>query len=517
VFRLLHGHVLDKLAELPDASIHCVVTSPPYFGLRDYKIPPVDWPAVEFIPMAGLPPVSVPAMRCVHGLEAELFNYVAHEVLIFREVRRVLRDDGTLWLNLGESMTSAAVKWGGSQGNLPCKQNTNRGSRRTPKVEMPTGLDHKNLMGVPWRVAFALQADGWYLRMDNIWHKPNPMPESVTDRPTKAHEYVYLLTKNRSYFYDAEAVKERVTGGAHAKVPGNVREPKGARAYANGDHRQRTKAGLLAYAKRKRAEAGSGIKNNDSMEDGITGYMVSNRNKRSVWTIATESFKGAHFATFPRALVLPCILAGTSARGCCAKCGAPWRRVIEQSPNPKDTYTGKYSAHYHRGVNLQRALIAGRAAGGDHDNPFTPKKTIGWQPTCECLGTLAREQVILPARMAKEDAGLWGADSNGDYLGQSIKNHPAGIQSASDVKRRIIKNATEDRVVTRTIYHSDTPLEAHPVVPCTVLDLFLGSGTTAAVALEHGRDCIGIEISTEYLTLIKDRANVAPVLALHNF
>jgi DNA modification methylase len=446
LFRLLHGHVLDKLAELPDASIHCVVTSPPYFGLRDYKIPPVNWPAVEFIPMAGLPSVSVPAMRCVHGLESDPLTYVAHEVLIFREVRRVLREDGVLWLNLGDSFASNTGANGGHQGSTGQRANRRFTCDTKADSKVPANLKPKDQIGIPWRVAFALQADGWYLRMDNIWHKPNPMPESVTDRPTKAHEYVFLLTKSATYFYDAEAVKEPVTGGAHAKIPGNVREPKGAQAYANGDHRQRTKAGLLAYAKRKRAEAGSGIKNNDSMEDGITGYMVSNRNKRSVWTIATESFKGAHFATFPKALVLPCILAGTSARGCCAKCGAPWERIV---------------------ANGKPDLAHQRACGGD---------------------------------------------ANGDYFGKSTKDYStAKAQDASATKARILAGMVEKKTVG---WKPTCKCEETKTVPCTVLDPFIGSGTTAEVALEHGRDCIGIELSTEYLAFIKDRANVAPVLRL---
>jgi DNA modification methylase len=235
-------------------------------------------------------------------------------------------------------------------------------------------------------LAFALRADGWYLRSDIIWSKPNPMPESVTDRPTKAHEYVFLLSKSQRYFYDAEAIKEQSSENTHPRLPGNVNPPKGQSAYENGDGLQRTKAGLLAYANRKRAEAGSGIKNNDSF-DAAMAVMPSSRNRRTVWTIATAPYSEAHFATFPPDLIKPCILAGTSARGCCPKCGAGWVRILERQESAgKKDYNGKHSQSdpSSAGRNILASVNAARKAGGAHDNPFPGKKTTGWAPACEC-------------------------------------------------------------------------------------------------------------------------------------
>ena len=270
--KILVGDALERLRELPDESVQCVVTSPPYWGLRDYGV------------------------DGAYGLEPTLDEYIELMVEVFSEVRRVLRKDGTLWLNLGDSY---AGSWGAQSRSAPVDgisagqiqahpQRTGTGSTAR------TGLPAKNLVGIPWRVAFALQADGWWLRSDIVWHKPSPMPESVTDRPTRAHEYVFLLTKSARYFYDAESIKEQVTGTAHsrgegvnpkAKMPG-----RNSRAFVDRVPKSR--------------------KQNPSFSAAVAG-LVEKRNKRSVWTIATHSFSGAHFATFPPALVEPCILAGS--------------------------------------------------------------------------------------------------------------------------------------------------------------------------------------------------------------
>ena len=237
---------------LPDASAQTCVTSPPYFGLRDYG---VDGQI---------------------GLEPTPDEFVASLVTVFREVRRVLRDDGTLWLNLGDSY----ARTGGTDRKVP--ETARVGSTRNTMTQMgdrtskaPSGLKDKDLIGVPWRVAFALQADGWYLRQDIIWHKPNPMPESVRDRCTKAHEYIFLLSKSPRYYFDSEAIKEP------ASAP-----PK--------------KCGPKNDASR-----------NDSGRTGIVRGDGETRNRRSVWTVSTKPFGGAHFATFPPALIEPCILAGS--------------------------------------------------------------------------------------------------------------------------------------------------------------------------------------------------------------
>lgn len=255
------GDCRTLLAAMDPQSINCCVTSPPYFGLRDYG---VDGQI---------------------GLEQTPDEYVAEMVAVFREVRRVLRDDGTLWLNLGDSYANDG-KWGGSSGGkhvsaLHGKSGIGRG-------KVTTGLKPKDLIGIPWRVAFALQADGWYLRQDIIWHKPNPMPESVKDRCTKAHEYVFMLSKSARYFYDADAVKEPLAESSIPRLMQNVEAQTGT---------------TRAYGK-----TNGNFKAQGNLATGL-------RNRRSVWTVTTQPFKGAHFATFPPNLIEPCILAGCPRGG----------------------------------------------------------------------------------------------------------------------------------------------------------------------------------------------------------
>ena len=271
-------------------------------------------------------------VRAEIGLEPTLREFIANMVEVFELCRQLLADDGTLWLNMGDSY-AANRSYQVSDNKNPGAIAMGHQSRTRP----PEGLKRKDLIGIPWRLAFALQADGWYLRQDIIWHKPNPMPESVTDRCTKSHEYLFLLTKRARYYFDQDAIKEDCSAGTHprragngyktpdgwdtgkgahgsfhkngrekGRAPGNVNAPKGQAAYEAGDERHRTKAGLLDYAKR----AQNRVKNNTSF-DAEMAIIPSMRNKRSVWTIPTESFSEAHFATFPQALVEPCILAGS--------------------------------------------------------------------------------------------------------------------------------------------------------------------------------------------------------------
>jgi DNA modification methylase len=258
---ILIGDCIEKLRELPDCGVNTCVTSPPYWGLRDYG---VDGQI---------------------GAEESPEAYVERIVTVFREVKRVLRDDGTLWLNLGDSY-AANVKAGDKRFGNP-EFNANRPSReltKTPARTISDGLKPKDLVGIPWRVAFALQADGWYLRSDFIWHKPNVMPESVRDRPTKAHEYIFLLTKSERYYYDSEAIKEGAVG-----VRGGTPKKTHDKA-AQGIHG--TTSALNAPWK------GSEL-----------------RNRRTVWTVSTKPFRGAHFATFPPDLIEPCVLAGCPEGG----------------------------------------------------------------------------------------------------------------------------------------------------------------------------------------------------------
>jgi len=265
--KIIQGDCREVLKTLPDGSVDCCVTSPPYFGLRSYG--------------TGEENGEI-------GLEATPEAYVAKLVEVFREVRRVLRADGTLWLNLGDSYVSKPT---GSLGNFTgAGQGFGSGhSHQKAALERPDksgfGIPEKNLIGIPWRVAFALQADGWYLRQDIIWHKPNPMPESVTDRCTKAHEYVFLLSKSERYFFDSEAIKEP---SIWADDP-------------------RAGFGRLHYRGKREGKPGTGNENFVSI--------TNTRNKRDVWTVTTKPYKGSHFATFPPALIAPMILAGCPVGG----------------------------------------------------------------------------------------------------------------------------------------------------------------------------------------------------------
>jgi len=256
-WQLYQGDALETLKQMEDESINCCVTSPPYWGLRDYG---VDGQL---------------------GLESTPEEYVENMVKVFREVKRVLRDDGTLWLNLGDSYAGSGR---GPTGRNGIGNQEKRQGFHSPKVVIPTGLKPKDLIGIPWMVAFALRADGWYLRQDIIWHKPNPMPESVKDRCTKAHEYIFLLTKSQKYFYDSEAIKEK------SNYPGQ-----GGAAIGHVTHSQPGARRLSVTENLK-----------------IRG---EKRNKRSVWTVTTKPFKEAHFAVFPPKLPEICIKAGCPEGG----------------------------------------------------------------------------------------------------------------------------------------------------------------------------------------------------------
>ena len=260
---IYQGNCLNTLKKIESQSINTCITSPPYWGLRDYD-------ESEQL-----------------GLEETPEEFVNNLVGVFQEVKRVLRDDGTVWLNLGDSYASNQSS-GDRVSKYSAKQSTNKG-KLGGKQKVPHGHKSKDLIGIPWRVAFALQQDGWYLRQDIIWHKPNPMPESVKDRCTKAHEYIFLLSKSVKYYFDNEAIKED-----SIYAPDKTHEVEREKGYYKG--------------KWSNPEKGS-------RHDGSFKAIREKRNKRSVWTIATKPFKGAHFATFPPDLIKPCVLAGCPVGG----------------------------------------------------------------------------------------------------------------------------------------------------------------------------------------------------------
>ena len=344
VARILVGDCLQRLRDLPDCSVQCCVTSPPYWGLRDY------------------------GNDAQLGLESTPEKYVENMVAVFREVHRILRPDGTLWLNLGDSYFSTIKgdnrsreqKLSSSSLNLASDKSQARSQHDISGVRLVNAgslpIKPKDLVGIPWRVAFALQADGWWLRQDLIWHKPAPMPESVTDRCTKAHEYVFLLAKNERYFYDAEAIKEAVAPASieRAAYGLNSRNSGFSKDARTGSSFEKTRTGVTI---------------------GEAGFVnPAGRNRRSVWKVSTKPYKGAHFATMPPDLVDPCILAGTSEAGCCEACGAPLYRQTNKTklkrnrPNAYTKRTGKDGTG-----NSCANDVAGVAI-----------ETTGWLPSCDC-------------------------------------------------------------------------------------------------------------------------------------
>ena len=472
VFQLLQGDCRQMLASLPDASIQCCITSPPYYGLRDYQTgtwqggdagcdhidnvaeaerqrnrkelarnaTEIDGALRSEKVQNGIDKICAKCgaqrVDAQLGLEQTPDEYVANMVGVFREVWRVLRDDGVLWLNLGDSYSGSGKGRNGDGTRTDFSGLSGKSAGCTDGVQ-PTnknlpGLKSKDLIGIPWRVAFALQADGWYLRQDIVWSKPNPMPESVTDRCTKSHEYIFLMTKSAKYYYDNQAIMEPAAYDGRKDTVF-----KGSDKYANG-FVPNTSAKTIAVKGHERwpnslhtgktGEKHSGYKNPDgslrtNVKDGVPA-----RNKRSVWVCTTKPYKGAHFATFPPDLITPCVLAGTSEKGCCEKCGSPWERVVEKKTNTAQrNLAGKNNDSYQRG----RVTSRSSEHGDFHDLGTVSVKFLGWRATCKC--------------------------------------------------------------------------EGEQPVPCVVLDPFSGAGTTGVVAIKNGRHYIGTELNPDYVEMSRKR------------
>ena len=495
VWDIRQGHVIEQLRAMPAESVHCVVSSPPYWALRSYG----HWHMQKLWsdkPLAHFPESRryggalhffwlkwraaerggvFCRYRCCWigslGLEPTLEMYVDHMVEVAREVWRVLRPDGTLWLNLGDAYMSQPSngRGGGStlSGGTPHLSGSPRSGIR---------LKPKDLMGMPWRIAFALQAEGWWLRSDIVWSKPNPMPESVKDRPTRAHEYVFLLTKSERYYYDHVAIREPMAESSLVRIsqPSFWEQHGGPKDYGtSGVNPSRSGRRALENFAAKRTPVGWNVNHDESdlrgrypqrrapgrseqlaevdaefkhekrrghprshegnLDEGTKAdQQASGANRRDVWHIATQPFPGAHFATFPVALVEPCILAGTSAHGVCAECGAPWERITKRNSEYKEW--AKTQRFYGEGGEG----TAFRKQGTNSATVPISQTTIGWQTSCA---------------------------------------HEAGP------------------------------------VPSVVLDPFCGSGTTGVVALRHGRSFVGIELNAEYIELARERiVNDAPLL-----
>lgn len=370
MIKIINMDVIDGLATLKDESIQCVVTSPPYWALRDYGVE-----------------------RQI-GLEPTPDEYILKMVDVFREVRRVLRADGTAWVNMGDSYGQQRGSGFNSNIRIP-EKNKALAIGRIP------GLKPKDLIGMPWRLAIALQADGWYLRSDIIWHKPNPMPESVADRPTKSHEYIFLLTKSAKYYYDAESIMEDSSKTWNPKKGFGTLRPKAQGLDEKSLSMQRTQFAHNTH--------------HDDIDK-------SGRNKRTVWTIPTSPYPEAHFATFPPALPEICIKAGTSEKGCCPECGAPWDRVVERkaaTPGQKPGY-------------LQNCTMR---SDGERAGSFTDmeSKTTGWQPTCDHIDPNLTGCTALDPFSGAGTTGLVAARLGRSYIGIEINKEYAEM-SAKRIK-----------------------------------------------------------------------------------
>lgn len=404
-------------------------------------------------------------MACALGLEPSPESFIGHSVLVFREVRRVLRHDGTLWLNMGDCYATGAgsvgecpgggergARWRGDidrirdskrdyrgtrlangRGDQPAVQRKKVGPMTQPNRMPVPGLKAKDLVGQPWRLAFALQADGWYLRADIIWAKRNPMPESIKDRPTKSHEYLFVMAKSESYYYDADAIREPIQNPADNQ-PSDVERAFSRRRAVTIEERQEAFRYRSGNKERKARKEHGGV--GDSRNRQAFGipweYSGRGRNKRTVWSIATQPFKGAHFAVFPQKLVEPCVQAGTSERGCCSFCGSPWKRVVDRSFIPQEDVSEEQRI---RGSHGQKSMPARNGWQGV-PRGTTVVRPAGWKSGCGC-------------RLSQ-------------------------------------------------------------IEPCTVLDPFMGAGTTALVALRHGRRFIGVELNPAYAEIA--RARIEPFL-----
>lgn len=582
------GECRELLQEVHSGSVQCVVTSPPYYGLRDYKLEPSVWGGelecdhewdTEVVhgemrrglgladspastrgggkKVAETPDVAVERATCALcgawrgtlGNEPTVQMYVAHMVEVFAEVKRVLRDDGVVWLNLGDSYANPGHYKGnpGSHGTIgrPRATDHEEGTQIDRSEKGGDGLKNKDLIGVPWRVAFALQEDGWYLRSEVIWAKPNPLPESVRDRPTKAHEQVFLLTKSPRYFYDAHAIREE-------NVSLDPDSPS-HRESLNGEVGERLTFDQKYDQEGRRPEG----------RNGAFRYLSPfGRNKRSVWEIPTVPFKGAHFAVFPPALVEPCVEAGSSERGRCPECWAPWHRATLRSRQIDGEDVGG-------GWEQDDAGRIG-AQGVGHWRITTNSTTLGWYPSCACGAPEGVEPGDLEPILTP--TGSRAGDDPSMETGRAGLNRPRGEGGGTRTMTRYEQRKYaeqlrelevadhEHRTIWKVVKVAETPLppdlevtreawkhyirvdraggrpapqglldwlielgvierveppswEPPEPEPCLVLDPFSGAGTTGLVALRKERSFLGLELSEEFAGMARRRIrDDAPLL-----
>jgi DNA modification methylase len=401
--KILEGNCLQTLSSLEEKSVNTCVTSPPYWGLRDYGT--AKWiggdpncshmrttkinkntsnNVVNKAWSEGNVGDAIYKSKCSKcgavreddqlGLEETPEQFVENLVKVFQEVRRVLRDDGTVWLNLGDSYCGT-----GHKGDTIDPRYQGRNGQKVALNNKIQGLKQKDLVGIPWRVAFALQADGWYLRQDIIWSKPNPMPESVQDRCTKAHEYIFLLSKSSKYYYDSEAIKEEIQDESAKRLLRGVSD----------NHKNSFGApGQTPHTMNKPRKNVRKQFTSDMEEDG-TLMIGEKRNKRSVWTVTTKPYSEAHFATYPPELIKPCILAGCPEK-VCANCGKPYVRGIESTRlkrNELPKNDPRYRPNTYEGTYKN---INGKADAG-----YTQTKDLGLQKQCQCETNETKSGTVL--------------------------------------------------------------------------------------------------------------------------
>lgn len=431
-YEVFIGNCMDSLKKMADESVDCCVTSPPYWGLRDYGGGGIVWGGEEecnhdwegftrpsentrnndnslqlksayWTPQEQAFCTKCDAWFGQLGLEPTPQQYVKNMVLIFEEVRRILKPQGTLWLNLGDSYCGTGHKGTEMKDKKHPEGRNGQVFAVNKKID---GLKRKDMVGIPWRTAFALQEAGWWLRQDIIWAKPSCMPEPVKDRCTKSHEYIFLFAKSEKYFFDHLAIKEPI--GHHMER----RIERGSTIVPSNKHTQEARMG--------KPESNQMF----AKESTLQQIAANGRNKRDVWWVSPKPYPEAHFAVYPPDLIEPCILAGTSAKGCCSKCGKPYVRITEGAEHDHVDFSDRNEK---TGVGHRHRKIGQKYANWRKKNSH---RTVGWEATCEC-----------------------DAD----------------------------------------------------VVPSVVLDPFGGSGTTAGVAIKHGRKAILCELNEEYASLIPSR------------
>ncbi len=585
---VLQGNVLDVLRTLPEESVHCVVTSPPFWGLRrydvcgcaqDYTRSPGSSEDGGAMPRLADGPIhakepdpncrwcggtgKIPGMEttwggdpsCAHewtatpprrprgandapnsplqqgnrgtaydatggrlcskcgcwfgslGLEPTPHLYVEHMVEVLRAIRRVLRDDGTVWMEIGDTYLThpagltGAKRWKASG----LKNRDHTGAEQAGSIDKRQPLIREgNLALIPHRVAIALQEDGWIVRQDIVWARPNPMPESVKNRPTRAHSYVFLLAKEPGYFYDGQAVRQPQTGNAHPRGNGSTQKPL--------------------------AEPGTGIRFNESYNAAMVSQPPpeAGRNLLSVWTIPTHAFPGKHYATFPERIPEIAILAGTSGRGTCPECGAPFERIVSMGGADRDwqrasggnadgEYSGEAVKDYEgtgaeNASDVKRRILAG----------MVEKYTVGWAPTCSCYpdpcdrcgvawthSTVHKRVSTMNVRVRDAKKGILGQKSGlGGYAADATEEEIRAYGGADNAKPENYRLVEVDV--------SWPGCACRAPVPCMVLDPFAGSGTTPSVAKRLGRRSVGIDLSPYYVDMAVHRVAEARTETAHH-